>query len=68
MVANGFTGFGFSLISAMGRSLTSAPNINLKPTGLECMIRVPLETIASNAPSVESQDPPPALRSRETLD
>jgi two-component sensor histidine kinase len=45
VVANGFTGFGFSLISAMGRSLTSAPNINLKPSGLECKIRVPLETI-----------------------
>jgi two-component sensor histidine kinase/CheY-like chemotaxis protein len=48
-------GFGFALIHAMGRSLTSAPSIDLRPEGLVCNIRVPLETIASNAPSVESQ-------------
>jgi two-component sensor histidine kinase len=51
VIANGFTGFGFSLISAMGRSLTSAPNINLKPSGLECKIRVPMETILPNIKS-----------------
>jgi two-component sensor histidine kinase/CheY-like chemotaxis protein len=48
-------GFGFALIHAMGRSLTSAPSIDLRPEGLVCNIRVPLETIASSAPSVESQ-------------
>ena len=45
-------GFGFSLISAMGQSLTSAPNIDLRPEGLACSIKVPLETIT---PAVESQ-------------
>src|SRR4029078_6139223 len=45
-------GFGFSLISAMGQSLTSSPNIDLRPEGLACSIRVPLETIT---PARDSQ-------------
>jgi two-component sensor histidine kinase/CheY-like chemotaxis protein len=45
-------GFGFSLISAMGQSLTSAPNIDLRPEGLACSIKIPLETIT---PAIENQ-------------
>lgn len=41
----GEKGFGFTLISAMGRSLSSAPSIKLNRDGLECNIRVPLETL-----------------------
>jgi two-component sensor histidine kinase len=50
--SNGIKGFGFSLISAMGHSLTSSPNIDLRPEGLACSIKVPLDTIS---PAVESQ-------------
>jgi two-component sensor histidine kinase len=45
-------GFGFSLISAMGQSLTSSPNIDLRPEGLACSIKVPLDTIT---PARDSQ-------------
>lgn len=45
VVAPGQNGFGFTLISAMGRSLTTSPSIKLNPGGLECRIRVPLETL-----------------------
>ncbi len=45
VVATGQKGFGFTLISAMGRSLSTAPNIKLNRSGLECNIRVPLETL-----------------------
>lgn len=38
-------GFGFTLISAMGRSISTSPSIKLDPNGLECRIRVPLETL-----------------------
>ena len=45
VLAAGEKGFGFTLISAMGRSLSSAPSIKLNRDGLECNIRVPLETL-----------------------
>jgi two-component sensor histidine kinase/CheY-like chemotaxis protein len=45
VTALGRNGFGFTLISAMGRSISTAPNIKLDPNGLECRIRVPLETL-----------------------
>jgi two-component sensor histidine kinase len=41
----GKKGFGFTLISAMGRSLSTSPAIQLNRAGLECKIRVPLETL-----------------------
>jgi two-component sensor histidine kinase len=49
VVSSGHTGFGFALISAMGRSLTTSPNIKLNQSGLECKIKVPLETLVPNA-------------------
>jgi two-component system CheB/CheR fusion protein len=39
------TGFGFTLISTMGRSVATSPCIKLDPKGLECRIRIPLETL-----------------------
>lgn len=45
VLETGEKGFGFTLISAMGRSLTTSPAINLNPSGLSCKIRVPLETL-----------------------
>jgi two-component sensor histidine kinase len=41
----GSRGFGLSLIAAMGRSLTTEPNIQFHPHGLECRMRVPLDTL-----------------------
>ena len=55
VVSPGQKGFGFTLISAMGRSLTTSPSIKLNPGGLECRIRVPLETLVPAA-SEERQD------------
>jgi len=53
VVATGHTGFGFTLISAMGRSLTTSPNIKLDPDGLRCKIKVPLETLIPNPRSTQ---------------
>lgn len=45
VVSAGRNGFGFTLISAMGRSIATSPSIRLNRDGLECRIRVPLETL-----------------------
>lgn len=45
VLSAGEKGFGFTLISAMSRSLTTSPSINLNRSGLSCRIRVPLETL-----------------------
>lgn len=45
VVATGYKGFGFALISTMGRSLTTSPSIRLEPHGLQCNISIPLETL-----------------------
>lgn len=45
VLSAGEKGFGFTLISAMSRSLTTSPSIKLNRSGLSCLIRVPLETL-----------------------
>lgn len=45
VVASSHQGFGFALISTMGRSLTTSPSIRLDPRGLQCKISIPLETL-----------------------
>ena len=55
VVDNGRKGFGFSLITAMGQTLTGSPIIDLRPDGLICQMRVPLETITSTQPSIENE-------------
>jgi two-component sensor histidine kinase len=55
VVDKGRKGFGFSLITAMGQTLTGSPVIDLRPDGLICRMRVPLETITSARPSVENE-------------
>jgi two-component sensor histidine kinase/FixJ family two-component response regulator len=55
VVDNGRKGFGFSLISAMGQTLTGSPVIDLRPDGLVCRMRMPLETITPNRQSVENE-------------
>jgi two-component sensor histidine kinase/FixJ family two-component response regulator len=55
VVDTGRRGFGFSLITAMGQTLTGSPVIDLRPDGLICRMRVPLETITSPRPSIENE-------------
>lgn len=55
VVDKGRKGFGFSLITAMGQTLTGSPVIDLRPDGLICRMRVPLETITSPRPSIENE-------------
>jgi two-component sensor histidine kinase len=48
-VVAGASGFGLSLIQAMGRNLTTAPAIEFRPEGLVCEFRVPLDVISPKA-------------------
>jgi two-component sensor histidine kinase len=55
VINNRRSGFGFSLIASMGQSLTGSPVIDLRPEGLVCRLKVPLETITSTRPSIENE-------------
>jgi two-component sensor histidine kinase/AmiR/NasT family two-component response regulator len=48
VVSTGHQGFGFALISTMGRSLTTSPSIQLNPAGLQCKINIPLDNLLPN--------------------
>jgi len=56
VVSPGKKGFGFTLISAMGRSLSTSPSIKLNRSGLACNLRVPLETLVPAARSETRAD------------
>lgn len=58
VVAPGRNGFGFTLISAMGRSLTTSPSIKLNRGGLECRISVPLDTLVPTKVEERALDVP----------
>jgi two-component sensor histidine kinase len=55
VMGNSRRGFGFSLITSMGQRLTGSPIIDLRPEGLVCRLKVPLETITSTRPSIENE-------------
>ena len=40
-------GFGMALIAAMGRSLTTQPDIQFRHHGLECQMRIPMSTVTA---------------------